>query len=315
MKKTTFSILLTLMCFTTEAQVTLIPDSTFENNLISQGIDSDGIVNGQISTADALSITKLDLTKTFYNTGIVSLNGIEDFINIESLLVYYMNNYSGSSNFSTFTKLKKLYFDTNNLTTIDLSYNIELEELTIGNAALDVGLFNRIRKLDLSNNNKLFLVNAYNLVDLEVLNMRNNTAANVNIYLGNELSVPYNVCIEVGDPVAATNGTAPYDKWTIYNSKNGKHYFNSTCSLKTEKFVNENFKIYPNPATNYVSVEQKITDGINLQSLQILDSSGKWIRSVKDNFNQIDVSNLSKGMYLFVIQTDKGNKTEKIIIK
>ena len=123
------------------------------------------------------------------------------------------------------------------------------------------------------------------------------------------------ICIEVDDPVAANNKTFPYNNWEIINDNFVNYYFNDVCTLSIEKLVNENFKIYPNPATEYVSIEQKETDGVTLKSVQILESSGKWIKSVKDNFNQIDVSHLSKGMYLFVIQTDKGNKTEKIIIK
>lgn len=85
--------------------------------------------------------------------------------------------------------------------------------------------------------------------------------------------------------------------------------------LSIDNFVIENFKMYPNPATDYVIVEQKETSAVTLQAVQILDSSGKWIRSVKENFNQIDISNLSQGVYLFVIQTNKGNKTEKIIVQ
>ncbi|SEH85483.1 Por secretion system C-terminal sorting domain-containing protein, partial [Paenimyroides aquimaris] len=212
------------------------------------------------------------------------------------------------------TKLKKLVLPSNWLLTIDFSANKDLEYVNLGNH-LEFMQYNDMTELDLSNNNNLKKINVYNLITLERLNMRNNTADSVTILLGhNSLNnVPYNVCIEVDDYVAATNGTAPYDKWAIYNAY--KHFFSDNCVLSVEKFVNENFKIYPNPAANYVTIEQKETNGVTLQAVQILDSSGKWVRSVKDHFNHIDVSALSKGMYLFVIQTDKGNKTEKILIK
>ncbi|SEI00636.1 hypothetical protein SAMN02927937_02688, partial [Paenimyroides aquimaris] len=39
--------------FITRAQVTLIPDATFEQLLVNMNIDSDGIINGQILTSDA----------------------------------------------------------------------------------------------------------------------------------------------------------------------------------------------------------------------------------------------------------------------
>lgn len=174
--------------------------------------------------------------------------------------------------------------------------------------------------MDLSNNPKLEYLNAHSLFGLSYINLRNHNADKLKIILGWQSS-PYvgpnynTVCIEVDDPIAATNKTFPYNNWEIINDNFVNYYFSDVCTLSVEKFVKDNFKIYPNPATEYVSIEQKTTDDVTLQSVQILDSSGKWIKSVKDTFNQIDVSMLSKGMYLFVIQTDKGNKTEKIIIK
>jgi len=302
-------ILLTLTPFITKAQVTLIPDSDFEKALIYWTIDTDGIVNGQILTADAHSAINLDLNGVPLGHGgyVMDLSGIEGFINLEHFRAYYNN--LNTVNLSTLTKLKTLFFTSSNLSTIDLSANTELEKLTIGNGSLDFGPFNRLKSLDLSNNSKLKYIDAYNMTALEYINLNNNIADSVYILLGNENNYPYNVCIDVDNPVAATNGTAPYDSWTVI----GNHYFDNNCALSIKKFVNDNFKIYPNPATNYVSIEQKETNGVTLQTVQILDSSGKWIKSIKDNFNQIDVSTLSKGMYLFVIQTDRGNKTEKII--
>jgi len=47
--------------YNTTAQITLIPDPKFEQFLIDKGIDSDGIINGQILTADALSVTKMHI--------------------------------------------------------------------------------------------------------------------------------------------------------------------------------------------------------------------------------------------------------------
>lgn len=145
--------------------------------------------------------------------------------------------------------------------------------------------------------------------------MRNNTADTVSLVINWGGG---NICIEVDDYIAATNGSTPYDTWSITTdgvTNYPNYYFSDNCVLSIEKFVQNNFKIYPNPTSDYISIEQKETNGVTLQSAQILDSSGKWIKSVKDNFNYIDVSNLSKGAYLFIIQTDKGNKTEKVFVK
>ena len=311
MKKIILTIL-TLVSFLAKSQVTMIPDPVFEQYLIGMNIDSDGLVNGQILTSDAQIPTKLNFG---YGGGIMmqNLTGLEAFVNVEYIEGYY-NAVGNTMNLTTLTKLKTLIFPSNWLSSIDLSGNKDLDTLIIGNDVLEFSQYNHIAVLDLSNNNKLKLLSTFNSSPWKI-NLKNHNSDSIRIVLGNENSDPYNICIEVDDPIAATNGTAPYDTWNITNTQNGSHFFAANCALSVEKFVNENFKIYPNPATDYVSIEQKETGGVTLQSVQILDSSGKWIKSIKNNFNQIDVSNLSKGMYLFVIQTDKGNKIEKIVIK
>lgn len=310
--KNIFVILTILVPFITKAQVTLIPDQNFEKLLIYRGIDSDGVLNGQILTVDAQNVTQLDLHHSIGNYVINDMTGIEAFTDLEQIEGHY--HALTTINLTTLTKLKKLVLPSNCLSKIDLSANKDLEYLDLGND-LEFMQFNLMTDLDLSNNTNLKELYVFNLFTLERLNMRNNTADSVTISLGHNslVNYPYNVCIEVDDYVAATNGTAPYDKWAIYNAY--KHFFSDNCVLSVEKFVEQNFKMYPNPATDYVTIEQKETNVVTLQAVQILDSSGKWIRSVKENFNYIDVSALSKGMYLFVIQTDKGNKTEKILIK
>ena len=311
-------ILLTLVSFITKAQVTLVPDSTFEQLLINLNIDSDGTLNGQILTSDVQNVTQLDLFQGGNGFRIQNMTGIEAFTNLESIEgAYHALN---TINLTNLTKLRSVILPSNWINTIDLSTNTDLEYLSIGNAELEFMQYNGIRYLDLSNNTKLEYLNVYSLDSLFKINLKNHKANKLKILLGWGASPfvgpNYNtVCIEVDDPVAAMNKTYPYNNWEIINDNFVSYYFNDVCALSLEKFVNDNFKIYPNPATDYVSVEQKTTDGVTLQSVQILDSSGKWIKSVKDHFNQIDVSNLSKGMYLFVIQTDKGNKTEKIIVQ
>ena len=304
--------LLTLVPFLTKAQVTLIPDQEFEQRLILLNIDSDGVINGQILTSDALAATNLNLL----GTQIANFSGLNDFTNLEILNLGYLT-YLSTLNYTNLTNLKELYFDTSDLNTFDVTPLTALEELEIDDTSADSPISAGIRELDFSNSINFKSLYIRRLQYLESINMRNNVANSVNIDI--LINQGNNICIEVDDHIAATNNLPPYDTWTI--NVNGpivshpNYYFSDVCTLSIEKFVNENFKIYPNPATEYVSIEQKTTDGVTLQSVQILDSSGKWIKSVKDNFSQIDVSNLSKGMYLFVIQTDKGNKTEKIIIK
>lgn len=307
--KITYTLLLLSITGALHAQITLIPDSQFETKLVNMGIDTDGIVNGQILTADAQNLTNLNLGMGVQG-GITNFSGIETFTNLESLETFY--NCFVNINLVSLTKLKILNLSSNTIYGINLSNNVNLEHLTIGNKVLEFMSYNIIYDLDLSNNTKLKYVDTFNLFTLNSINLRNHQADSLFISVGNEdlTKYPQNVCIEVDDYVAATNKQAPYDNWTVV----GTHYFSDKCTLNIEKFVLDNFKIYPNPTSDYVVIDQKDTENVQLQSVQIIDNSGKWIRTIKENFNYINVSNLKAGTYLFVIQTNKGNKTEKIII-
>ena len=57
------------------SQITNIPDSQFEQALIDQNIDSDGIVNGQVLTSDVNSLISLYLDNYFLS----DLTGLQDF--------------------------------------------------------------------------------------------------------------------------------------------------------------------------------------------------------------------------------------------
>src|SRR5690554_423622 len=319
--KKIFLILITLVPFLGKAQVTLIPDQNFEYVLVNLGIDSDGLVNGQMLTNDALSI--VDLRLGFNN--IYDLTGLEAFVNLEKLTTY--ENPLGGSSFtmtgvvdvSMMPNLKELDVRSCNIGEIDLSKNPLLEIVRIG-SEFDEGIFilNDIKKLDLSNNPNVRFVEATRLYSFNFLNMRNNIANVVVIKLGgaeNNNSF-YDACIEVDDHIAATYNAAPYDTWTVVSEKKN-YFFSDDCkkALSNELFIQNNFKVYPNPAVDYVTIEYDENAGVQLRGVQILDSSGKWVRSVNENFHQINVSSLSEGVYLFVIQTDKGNKTEKVVVK
>ena len=306
--KKIFLILITLVPFLTKAQVTLIPDQQFEQRLILLNIDSDGIINGQILTSDALAATDLNLL----GANVINFNGLNDFKNLETLNLGHLNSLS-TVNYTNLSKLKKLYFDTFMLTTFDVTPLTALEELEINDTAADAP-YCQIRKLDFSNSTNFKSLHVFRLPHLELINMRNNTADTVSFVI----NWGGNICIEVDDPIDATNGLPPYDTWSV--TLDGvvdypNYYFSDKCTLSTEKFIQNNFKVYPNPATDYVTIEYDENAGVQLRSVQILDSSGKWVRSVKENFHQINISDLSSGVYLFVIQTDKGNKTEKVVVK
>src|SRR5690554_2746518 len=122
--KKIFLILITLVPFLTKAQVTLIPDWKFEQRLIGLSIDSDGTINGQILTADALAATDLNLSFVI----IYDLTGLDAFINLEKLNTYYNavggdQNLGGAIDVSMIPYLTGLDGRACNLSSLDLSSN------------------------------------------------------------------------------------------------------------------------------------------------------------------------------------------------
>ncbi|MHA7831090.1 MAG: leucine-rich repeat domain-containing protein [Flagellimonas sp.] len=105
-------------------QYLLIPDNHFEQMLIDQGIDTDGILNGQMLREDAEQVQRLDLNLANHFGEIEDLTGIEGFVNITYLSAAGQNlvDIDLRSN----TKLDTLYLQNNYLTSLDLSKNTEL---------------------------------------------------------------------------------------------------------------------------------------------------------------------------------------------
>lgn len=77
--------------------------------------------------------------------------------------------------------------------------------------------------------------------------------------------------------------------------------------------------LFPNPATSKTSVQ--IRSQLKNVSFTLFDNYGKivYYRSLPNvsagEFKDIPVSNFAKGIYMLKIQSDKGSKTEKIIVQ
>ncbi|MGH1338361.1 MAG: DUF7619 domain-containing protein [Aureispira sp.] len=148
-----------LLSASLQAQITLIPDTNFEQALINQNIDTDGLINGQILTSDAQAITTLDVKSSNIN----DLTGIADFVNLTSLDVGY-NNIS-NLDVSALINLTFLDFDNNNVSTIDISTLVNLTGL--------VTQANNLTALDVSNNPLLTRLGC-NVNNISVLDISNN---------------------------------------------------------------------------------------------------------------------------------------------
>jgi len=67
-------------------------------------------------------------------------------------------------------------------------------------------------------------------------------------------------------------------------------------------------KVYPNPAQNKITI-----DAADVITVKLIDMLGKQITTTKEN--QIDVTNLTNGVYFVQVQTKQGSTTQKIIVQ
>lgn len=312
--------LLTIMCiaggYMATAQTINIPDSVFEQVLIDKEIDSDGIVNGQILTADALAVTTLTITSPNIGTNnIEDLTGIEGFTNLESLTVTV--TMISELNVNTLTKLKHLNCAGNMLTNLDVSNNHLLEYLDIYSTG-DVLPINSITQIDLSNNpniKKLIATGPINYINLK--NGNNNPEMNIDINSGS-WGVPPEViqghtCIEVDNPTAAQNNQLPYSAWTISHA-NKTYALVADCSLSTKDFTKDAVSVYPNPASDVLHFDVK--NESTIEKAVLFDISGRAVREYNDiSNNALSVSDLQNGTYILKLVSNKGVFTQKVIKK
>jgi len=83
--------------------------------------------------------------------------------------------------------------------------------------------------------------------------------------------------------------------------------------LSASTFNGKEVVIYPNPTSDYVSISN--IEQLDVNAIQIIDTNGKTISRITSNFNSIDVSNLSNGIYILSIETKEGKKFAENFIK
>lgn len=85
--------------------------------------------------------------------------------------------------------------------------------------------------------------------------------------------------------------------------------------LATEDFNEINFQVYPNPTTDYISIQRK--DDSSDMEMEVFDVLGKkvFIKQTIENGNQIDISHLKAGIYFLRITVGYSSKVVKIVKK
>ena len=316
MKKTLTQLFLLTIGFQATAQVTSIPDPIFEQVLIDMEIDSDGTVNGQMATADALNVVSLTITSPNPDQMIYDLTGIDAFVDLEELNVNF--TMIEELNVSSLSNLKHLNCMDNLLTGLNVSNNPSLEYLDITSGG-DVYPFNAFSEIDLSNNPNIHTLIATG--NMELINLRNgNNNPNMHIDISSSnWDLPPDVivghtCIEVDDALAAQNSEPPYSEWAIFHS-NQSYSFAEDCNLSNPDIeLSQPISVYPNPVSNVLYVRTK--DDVVPEKVRLYDVSGRLVREYSDvSGGSISVTGLAKGMYILKVIAGKRNYSERIIVE
>src|SRR5690606_23470878 len=82
--------------------------------------------------------------------------------------------------------------------------------------------------------------------------------------------------------------------------------------LSAESFLAQKFNLYPNPATNVVTITN--SENLLVQQIAVYDTTGKLITT--ENYNnkteiQLNVEHLASGTYLLHLKTAEGTAVKK----
>jgi hypothetical protein len=160
----TLVIVFLFISLTTNAQTTAIPDPNFEQALIDLGIDSDGVINGEVLTEDIAEIGSLDVSQK----NISDLTGIGGFNYLKNLNVSH-------NNLTSLADLKlPMHWSGGPYPTLNASYNNLSGEFTEGGFNI----------LNLSNNN--FTLININSMNIEQIDVSNNDLTSFSLIVNND---------------------------------------------------------------------------------------------------------------------------------
>ncbi len=275
--------------------LTYVPDDNFELALIDLGYDNfldNYVVTDSINSVSYLSVGSMQIS---------DLTGIEDFTSLYYL--YINNNTISSIDVSYNLNLSTFYCNNNLLTNLDLTNNSSLVSIVCSD--------NQLTTLDLSNNTNLLEIDVSNNYLYE-LNLQNGNCQNFAIYL-EDVSYPGIIsfengqldCILVDDSQCAEN-------W-VNDLTDPQHYFSDSCSyggtdqcdllidIVTNDILCFSFDDqFANPNVQQGSVSVNLNSSVNLSDVvvEIVNLNNQEIfGSILDSF-QIYTQILAPGAYL-----------------
>lgn len=246
------------------AQYTTIPDEDFEQELINQGIDSDGVLNHLVLNSDINTVLNLTITAS----NLHNILGIEGFTQLESINIAYCYNLT-SLDFSNNLNLITIYCNSNSLTSINVSNNILLQVLNCGG--------NQLTALDISNNINLIAVYC-NFNSLTSLNVSNNIALQGLYFVNNPLTT-----LDVSNNINLTSLVGGYNLLTSLDVSNNVNLTQLFCPYNLLTTLN----IYANPALQILSCPYNLLTNLTITNVPQLYR----LYCANNQLSTIDLSN------------------------
>jgi Secretion system C-terminal sorting domain len=158
--------------------------------------------------------------------------------------------------------------------------------------------------VDSSDNSKFRVVvngNVIGEISSNLLNRNENATNtyqyNLSQYIGNDIRISLqHIGKSIGDDAYLDNLT-----------------FSPTASLNSNEFAFSDLKVYPNPANNFLSIENKET----INKVEISNISGQLLNSIPNDSEKLklNISEYSNGIYFVKIYVNDKNKTIKVVKK
>jgi hypothetical protein len=82
-----------------------------------------------------------------------------------------------------------------------------------------------------------------------------------------------------------------------------------TLSVSEISFNDNDIKVYPNPASDYISIETPLT----IDAAEIYDITGKRILNIKE-LKTFSISELTNGTYIIIVHSNEKKYSKKIIV-
>ncbi|WP_452232199.1 T9SS type A sorting domain-containing protein [Lacinutrix sp. MEBiC02595] len=252
------------------SQTTAIPDSTFEQALISLNIDTNGL-NGNILDSDAVFITTLFIG----NIGVTDLSGIEAFKSLKYLFAY--NNHLTTLDLSSNPYLELLDADNNNLSALNIAANASLKSVFLSN--------NNLNSLDVSNNFQLEYLYC-NLNNISVLDVSANAyLKDLRCYNNNLSSVNFASNLNLEHLFISENNLSTVD-------------VSANTALKTLTCDNNNLNtidVSSNASLSYFSCTNNSLSNLNLSN----NADLKRLLCNNNNLTSLDLSNAADLFLLY----------------